>query len=297
MNVSGFIFVWIECLMTLNDCSQLTVVGTIVCPFINSLHNNGYWWLSKTLKTSSRLMGTMTSNPTSSDIVLLLSRLTRLIWVLFFRISRDICWTSCFISSWKIVGSESEWMSVCGNDVNSTMDKTEHEGLLNVVCSWSNWKEVNEFCLRFSSVEVEGNWKRVPKQSNNCLKAVWNSWTSFSLKPLNQSLSFESTILGSIINEAIFVFRDMMIFHVSETVHNGFWKTVLTLPSSSRISSVKPNVAFTTRLLNEKSLCTERPYIWVSPLKEFQKTRKSASCRTKASTLSVWERMALTTSL
>ena len=42
MKLTGFMLVWIACFVTLNDCSQLTVVGTIVFALMYSVHNTGY---------------------------------------------------------------------------------------------------------------------------------------------------------------------------------------------------------------------------------------------------------------
>ena len=55
MEVAGFMFKCVECLMTLNDCSQLTVVWIIAFALISSLHSNG---ISTTFQNTENVIET-----------------------------------------------------------------------------------------------------------------------------------------------------------------------------------------------------------------------------------------------
>ena len=94
-----FMFTCIARFSTLNVCSQLTVVGIIAFILMCSLHSNGYFSLSKTVKISSILNRVMTSNPIVSERILCLSFLTRSIRSMWMAVSSIIIRTSTLILS------------------------------------------------------------------------------------------------------------------------------------------------------------------------------------------------------
>ena len=281
-------FTCIARLSTLKVCSQFTVVGIIVLFLMYSLQSNGYFSLSKTLKTSSRLVRVMTSIPIVSERILCLSFFAWSIRCILMATSSIIFPTSVLNSSWQTGGGKLLRKLFCGNAMNSRRGKTEQWGPWNSeeFCSDSMWE--SEKRRPRISKDWDGHGKRISKACNKIRRRLWNSNISSLLIPFKQSMPVEPSPFVWKRRDRILFFNDRTTSHNCAIVRNSSRKRMLTFPRIWRMWEQNQTTIWCVRLERKLPVYTSPILLFVSSYALPKRSKISFNRNKRRNTFFLW---------